>query len=109
MEIPEGFQSVDTFLEKFVNRPELQGLMAAARQRIERSRAEASSFRPGLASLRRGAGLSQKELADQIGTSQPVISMYESGEREPSLKVIFALSKALGVSFDKLIPALKND
>lgn len=107
-EIPEGFVDGDAFLEKFTSRPELKDLMVAARQRLERSRSETKEYKVSLASLRREAGLSQKELADRISTSQPTISMYESGEREPSLKALYSLSEALGVSFDRLLPALKG-
>jgi ribosome-binding protein aMBF1 (putative translation factor) len=107
-DIPEGFQTGDAFLEHFTGRPELEELMPAARQRIERARASKPNYEVSLSSLRRSAGLSQKELASRIGTVQPVISMYESGEREPSLKAIYGLAKALKVSFDDLLPALKN-
>ena len=50
--------------------------------------------------------MSQSDLADVIGTKQPIISLYESGQREPSLHTIKALANALGVSFDTLVPAI---
>ncbi len=35
--------------------------------------------------LRQLVGLSQSELADQLGVSQPAVSQYESGRRSPNL------------------------
>lgn len=108
-EVPEGFLAVDEMLAKFSALPGMADRMARAR----RNRAERESARQGehltLATLRRRAGLSQKELADRINTKQPAISMYESGEREPTLPVIRALAEALDVSFDDLIPALSYE
>jgi DNA-binding XRE family transcriptional regulator len=107
-DVPEGFQTATSFLLKFTSRPDLADKLASARQRLERIRADAPGYRAGLGSLRRAAGLSQQDLADRLGTSQPVISLYESGEREPSFGTIVALAEALNVSFDELMPALKN-
>lgn len=42
------------------------------------------------------AGLAQRELADRSGVSQPVISMYEKGRREPGLKMLNKLVDATG-------------
>ena len=43
---------------------------------------------------RRGAGLSQVELAHRAGVTQSVISAYESGHRQPSLRTLAALVEA---------------
>lgn len=45
---------------------------------------------------RRRAGLSQQELARRARVSQPVISAYESGRREPGLTMLTKLVKASG-------------
>lgn len=42
------------------------------------------------------AGLSQKELADLAGTSQPAVAMYESGTREPGAATFDRLLAAAG-------------
>lgn len=56
-----------------------------------------------LAIARKARGLTQTELADLVGTTQPTINRYESGEREPDdAKTIAALAKALGVT-EKLL------
>lgn len=45
---------------------------------------------------RRGAGLSQAELAARAGISQSVISAYESGHRQPAVPTLAALIDAAG-------------
>ncbi|MBT3817374.1 MAG: helix-turn-helix transcriptional regulator [Candidatus Magasanikbacteria bacterium] len=49
-------------------------------------------------------GLSQKELAEKIGTKQPAIARLESGTYNPSMlflkKTAKALNSALHISFD---------
>lgn len=47
--------------------------------------------------IRKEKGLTQKELAGMIHVSQQAIARYESQKAEPSLDVLQALSKALGV------------
>lgn len=45
---------------------------------------------------RRGARLSQTDLARRAGVSQPVISAYESDRREPSFRTLAKLIEATG-------------
>ncbi|EHR50154.1 putative nucleotidyltransferase [Saccharomonospora marina XMU15] len=45
---------------------------------------------------RRGARLSQTDLARRAGVAQPMISAYESGRREPSLPTLARLIEATG-------------
>ena len=47
-----------------------------------------------LARVRRG--LTQRELAANAGTSQPVVSAYEHGRREPSVETLRRLIAATG-------------
>lgn len=53
--------------------------------------------------LRLAQGLSQKELAEKVGTKQSAISRLESGEYNPSVefltKVAHALGKELHINF----------
>lgn len=42
------------------------------------------------------AGLAQRERADRAGVSQPVISAYERGRREPGLSMLTKLVNATG-------------
>jgi len=55
-------------------------------------------------SRREQLGLTQRELAKQVGMNQSRISEVESGERKQmSLKNLRAMARALGVSADYLI------
>jgi uncharacterized protein len=45
---------------------------------------------------RRGAGISQAELAFRAGVTQSVISAYEAGRRQPSLPTLARLIDAAG-------------
>ena len=42
--------------------------------------------------------LTQKELAEKVGLSEPAIRLYELGKREPSEKQIEAISEALDIT-----------
>jgi transcriptional regulator with XRE-family HTH domain len=54
--------------------------------------------------LRERKGWSQAELARRAGLTQPYIVMIESGARKnPSLKVLGKLAKALGVEVAALL------
>lgn len=46
------------------------------------------------------AGLSQAELAARAGVAQSVISVYESGRRQPALAALTALVEATGFDLD---------
>jgi putative transcriptional regulator len=53
---------------------------------------------------RRARGLSQQQLANVAGVSRQAISLWESGENDPSLRVAFALANALTAEhFDLVI------
>lgn len=56
-----------------------------------------------LYSLRTEKGLSMEELAVKAGITRPAISMYESGDRNPSVHVLYRIAKALGLKISKLI------
>ena len=51
---------------------------------------------------RKETGLTQKELADRLNSSQNTISQYESGKRTPTVKKLLAISMLLGCSMDEL-------
>lgn len=56
-----------------------------------------------LKKIRTQRGLSQKAVADGVGCSPTVYSRYETGERQPSIEMLLALSKFFDVSVDFLI------
>jgi transcriptional regulator with XRE-family HTH domain len=53
-----------------------------------------------LTKARKRAGLTQSELARRAGTSQPVISAYEHGRRDPSIETLRRLVRAAGAELD---------
>ena len=60
-------------------------------------------FGPRVAALRRDAGLSQAELARELGISPSAMGMYEQGRREPSMETVVALAGFFGVTTDYLL------
>jgi transcriptional regulator with XRE-family HTH domain len=55
-----------------------------------------------IATQRRSAQLTLRQLADQAGISNPYLSQIERGLRRPSAEVLLQLSKALRVSAETL-------
>lgn len=53
--------------------------------------------------LREQKGLQQKELAVDLGISQPTVSDWEAGRKVPSAKSTMKLSKYFGVSVEYLM------
>jgi len=45
---------------------------------------------------RRGAGLTQQQLARKMGTTQPVVARLEAGNTRPSLRTLERLANATG-------------
>ncbi len=56
-------------------------------------------FRKALIGARLAANLTQKELAEKMGTKQSAIARLESGNQAPNLDTLLKLTKALGVDF----------
>lgn len=52
---------------------------------------------------RKLAGITQKELAKQIGVSAGTLSDYESGNHEPKSDVLCAIADICGVTIDFLV------
>lgn len=56
-----------------------------------------------LQELRMLHGLSQKEVAAQLGISPSIVSVYETGERTPSTEVLLSISYLYKCSTDYLL------
>lgn len=54
---------------------------------------------------RRGAGLTQGELAAELGKNQANVSQWESGKRVPGFEDLFAIARRLGVELSDLLPS----
>lgn len=48
-------------------------------------------------------GISQRELADLLGVSQPMVHFYETEKESPSVGVLFKIAELISVSTDKLL------
>ncbi len=57
----------------------------------------------GMGELRRKLGLTQAELAEQVGVGVNTIARYERGEMEPSLKIAHAIANVLGCTETELL------
>lgn len=59
-------------------------------------------FKENLKELRLQDNLTQGDLAEKIGVGKSTISMWESGERTPSLEMLEALADFFNVSISRL-------
>lgn len=60
------------------------------------------NFNECLLKRRKEKGISQEELADQMGVSRQAISKWETGESMPDATKLMALSEVLDISLDEL-------
>ena len=60
-------------------------------------------FSDNLQALRKRHGMSQEDLAAQIGISRQTLSKYEMGESLPDIEKAMALAEVFGISIDDLI------
>ncbi len=57
-----------------------------------------TAFPGRLRELREGAGLTQEQLAEKLGTTVRNISRLETGAQEPTWPTVLALAQAFGVT-----------
>lgn len=63
-----------------------------------------------VAYVREKSGLTQSELAERAGTSQPAVARYENGLANPSTATLQRLTRAAGFEVQvKLVPVRGND
>ena len=53
--------------------------------------------------LRQESGIGQVELADKLGVSRGIISLWENGLREPNMSSLIVIAKFFNVSIDYLV------
>lgn len=68
--------------------------------------APTEGFGARLAALRKEAGYTQQQLADEIGTSRRVIAYYEAESEHPPANLLVNLADAFGLSTDALLGVL---
>lgn len=70
----------------------------------------AKTFMPAvIRRYRDAAGLSQQELADQVGISKSYISSLELGYRAPNLNLLVKIAQSLGVAPGEMVDAMVVD
>ena len=62
-----------------------------------------TGFGKRLATLRKAAGYTQQQLADEIGVTRRMIAYYESESQHPPANMLVDLTRALNVSADALL------
>jgi transcriptional regulator with XRE-family HTH domain len=59
-----------------------------------------------LAAMRWEKGLTQRQLADEVGVTHAIIGRYETGIAEPSVTMAAKIAKALGMTLADMVPGL---
>lgn len=60
-------------------------------------------FAKRLFQLRKKAGMTQEQLAKELGTSRGALSMYEIGRREPDFNTLVKIARFFSVTVDYLV------
>ena len=66
-------------------------------------------FSDNLKAAREAKGLTQAELAEMVGVSQPAIAQYELGTRFPLIIIAVNIEEVLGVTCKELVKGLPED
>lgn len=64
---------------------------------------QTQGFGDRLARLRKDAGYTQQQLADEIGASRRQVAYYEGESEHPPASLLIALARALNVTTDQLL------
>jgi DNA-binding XRE family transcriptional regulator len=91
--------------ERELNNADYRNEMQQARERLAQDMAELGI--DSLATLRLNRGLSQSQLAQMIGTSQPHIAKIEAGSGIPNWATVVKIADVLNVSLDGLRPFIR--
>lgn len=62
-----------------------------------------NKFKDILKEMRLEKGINQVNLASALGVSKGIISMWETGQREPTLSSLVAIADYFGVTLDYLV------
>ena len=62
-----------------------------------------NTFANSLKSLLEKRGMTQRALAEKLGTTEVTVSRYTSGNRTPNVETTVAIAEVLGVSIDQLV------
>lgn len=67
---------------------------------------EHAEFCERVKARRKELGLTQVEVAERLGISQPALAMIESGRNSPTLDAMYRLATALETTVHDLLPVL---
>lgn len=102
--LPEGYREIDDLVSHYESDPKKAAALVRARKKLAIA---SSGNRPKtISELRLRKGLSQSQLATIIGTSQPRLSLIESGSTDMLHTTFEKLVIALEVSRDELAQAV---
>ena len=73
---------------------------------VSESKLNWQAFGESIARRRKSLGVTQAEFAKVIGCDQPVVSVYERGDRQPTVEMCVRIAEALGVSLGSLLKPL---
>lgn len=78
-------------------------MMKKKRQRTPATSPDPKTLGGRIARLRQACGLTQAELAEQLGTSQTIVSEFEHDRRRLHAEMVVRVARALKVSTDELL------
>lgn len=104
--LPHSYKEVDDVVMRYEADARKAAALSRARQRLFEAQRQNGPLRMTLADLRLRKGLSQRQLAEKLGTSQSRLSRIESGLDDILLSTFEKLASALEVSRDDLAEAI---
>lgn len=60
------------------------------------------------ADLRRKQGLTQQQLANELGVTQSTVAMWETGKAMPRMQLVSILAKKLNVDTNTIVESLRH-
>jgi DNA-binding XRE family transcriptional regulator len=102
--IDSEFQDIEEVMAAHEANPHRHALLVQARQELAERLPNQTR---GIAALRLKQGLSQRQLAELIGTSQPHVARIEAGRDDIKLETARRLCAALHVSLDEIDAAVR--
>jgi len=69
----------------------------------KRRKESAMNFGARLAELRKAAGYTQVEFAQEVGISQRMVAYYENSEAHPPAHLLSDMARVLGITTDELL------
>ena len=65
-------------------------------------------FSDNIRNIRLQRGMTQRDVADGLGTSQSAIAMWETGSREPDFKTIQRIANYFNVPMSSILPSSES-